>query len=155
MSTTISSVSQAGLFLFRRLSANAVEFLLLQTNDVTPSARYWVPPKGCLKTDECPIEGALRITEKLTGLTRCDIDTYKKYKYMVRYNHGLEWNDIEYYLAHVHNNNKEIETSRCHCDHKWMNLACACNNMKYIQLKHMAKCYQEIITNNKLGSYTI
>ncbi|XP_050435407.1 uncharacterized protein LOC126842436 [Adelges cooleyi] len=146
MSNAVKAASQAGLFLFRRLSANAVEFLLLHTNEASGS---------CLGECEEPVQGALRITECLTGLTKCDIDVFSKYKYPLKYTHLEDSNEIDFFLGHVHNNNKQIVISDCHCDYKWMNLECACNRMKYIELKQMAKCYQNIIIDNKLGNYTI
>ena len=141
----------AGIIIFRRISDNSIEYLLLQketqnnnknhlnsnnnsNNDF--NKQHWTFPKGHVDNGETDLEAAIRETKEEAGLDVDDFQLFFDFKLESSYvsRKGIS-KTVWYWIAEINNPNVEINLSVSHKQYKWLKIEDALELVKYESMK--------------------
>ena len=154
----------AGIIIFRRISDNSIEYLLLQkethdnnnnnknnsnnnnhlntnnsancSNSNEFNKQHWTFPKGHVDNGETDLEAAIRETKEEAGLNFDDFELICDFKLQSSYisRKGIS-KTVWYWIAEINNPNVQISLSNSHKQYKWLKIDDALELVKYDSMK--------------------
>jgi bis(5'-nucleosidyl)-tetraphosphatase len=132
----------SGLIIFRRISNNPVEYLLLQTSY---GSHHWTPPKGHTEPGESDEETAFRETEEEAGINSCSLNFKKDFKVVLEYPVKGALKKVIYWLAELTDPDCKVKLSDEHQHFEWATLTRACELVWYEDTQSALKTADEYI----------
>ena len=131
-----------GFIIFRRVSSNSVEYLLLQASY---GNNHWTPPKGHVEADEDDEETAYRETREETGIESCSLRLVKDFKVELEYTVNDAMKKAIYFLAEFTDKECQVKLSKEHIGYIWADLNKACELVKYHETQGALQSAEEFI----------
>lgn len=116
----MNPVRAAGFIIYRRIQADLIEYLLMQTSY---GEHHWTPPKGHVDPGENDFQAALRETQEEAGLSEEVLKIVPDFKIELRYQVRNKPKVTTYWLAELlEPKTNLVKMSEEHQDFKWLSL---------------------------------